>query len=100
MFIVTPNHPGCKYLRSKSQSRVIICEIVPFSPIALLLWTLFCCDQYDRHFNFLICPELINKGFFTEQHLIRQKSKIFATFSQGNAMNMFYQLNLYVVSRW
>ncbi len=32
------------------------------TPMALLGWTLFCYNLFDRHLNPLVCPELIGKG--------------------------------------
>lgn len=35
-------------------------------PIAMLAWTLFCYDLFDKHLNPLVCPELIVKGTHQE----------------------------------
>ena len=37
---------------------------VLLTPIALLGWTVFCYDNFDKHLNPLVCPELIGKGTF------------------------------------
>lgn len=36
-------------------------------PFVLLAWTLFCYNQFDKHLNIDICPELINRGIFLTQ---------------------------------
>lgn len=36
------------------------------TPIALLAWTVFCYDNFDKHLNPLVCPELIGKGTFRQ----------------------------------
>ena len=35
------------------------------TPFALLAWTLFCYDCFDKSLNPLVCPELIGKGTFS-----------------------------------
>ena len=33
-------------------------------PFALLGWSLFCYNQFDKHLNQEICPELVGRGIF------------------------------------
>lgn len=39
---------------------------VLLTPTVFLAWTVFCYDNFDKHLNPLVCPELIGKGTFRE----------------------------------
>ena len=37
------------------------------TPFLLLAWTLFCYNQFDKHLNPTLCPEIIGRGVYTPE---------------------------------
>lgn len=42
----------------------VICTLL--TPFVLLAWTLFCYNQFDKYINKELCPELVNRGIFSD----------------------------------
>lgn len=49
---------------------------VLLTPYALLAWTLFCYDQFDKYINPIVCPQLVGKGIVWDTEASNQHQEV------------------------